>query len=264
MAVLLLAVPTPASLGPFHSLSAGTLTAALFLLTLVALEAGFRVSRLWQRPIEVAALQASVLGLTGLLLGFSFSLSEMRYDERRHLAVKEANAVGTLYLRAGYLPPNLRDAMRSSLRRYLDVHIEAAESRGAPNLLRPLLAENAQLQQSLWHLLQDHVAELHPTVLLLLTNSMNEVIDTSGERWAASRTRLPWMVVLLLMVVVLASAVILAFQPKQERRNFFQWTVFCVVMLSAMYTLLDLDRPAAGIIRTSVQPLIDQRDAFEP
>ena len=37
-----------------------------------------------------------MLGLLGLLLGFSFAMAVGRYDLRRPLVVDEANAIGTM------------------------------------------------------------------------------------------------------------------------------------------------------------------------
>ena len=50
------------------------------------------------------SVQGAVLGLLGLLLGFSFAMAVGRHDARRNLVVEEANAIGTTWLRAGFLP----------------------------------------------------------------------------------------------------------------------------------------------------------------
>jgi len=46
--------------------------------------------------------QGGVAVLAGLILGFSFA--SMRFETRRMLVVEEANAIGTTYLRADFLP----------------------------------------------------------------------------------------------------------------------------------------------------------------
>ena len=81
------------------------------LLLVAAAELGFHSGRQRRRETPRAAtasqlggVQAAVLGLLALLLGFTFAMSVARYDERRALVVKEANAIGTTYLRAGFLP----------------------------------------------------------------------------------------------------------------------------------------------------------------
>jgi len=54
---------------------------------------------------RVSALQAALLGLLALLLGFTFSMALTRFDTRKELVLEEANAIGTTYLRARLLPP---------------------------------------------------------------------------------------------------------------------------------------------------------------
>ena len=53
---------------------------------------------------DVALFLGAVLTLLALLLGFTYSMSMNRFDTRRALAVDEANAIGTTYLRAQTLP----------------------------------------------------------------------------------------------------------------------------------------------------------------
>jgi len=44
------------------------------------------------------------LGLLALLLGFTFSMSMQRYDDRSQAVIEEANAIGTAVLRVQLLP----------------------------------------------------------------------------------------------------------------------------------------------------------------
>ena len=44
------------------------------------------------------------LGLLALLTGFTFSLAIQRFEDRRHLVLEHANAIGTAYLRIQLLP----------------------------------------------------------------------------------------------------------------------------------------------------------------
>src|SRR6478735_9623096 len=90
----------------------GVVAAILFSMLLASL-IGYAIRR-WEirraeRREEVVEhsqesyLVGGILGLLALLLAFSFSMALDRYEERRHLVVKEANAIGTAYLRAQLL-----------------------------------------------------------------------------------------------------------------------------------------------------------------
>src|SRR4051812_28371364 len=77
-------------------------------------EAGYRLGRgLYAtkdegRKNQIGGIQGTVLGMLGLLVGFTFAMAAGRFDTRRELVLKEANAVGTTWLRAGLLPEGHR------------------------------------------------------------------------------------------------------------------------------------------------------------
>src|SRR6185369_13969522 len=75
-------------------------------------------------------LLGSALGLLGLLLAFSFGMVLSRYEARRELVVKEANAIGTAYLRAQLLDDPFRTRLSNLLVDYTQNRIQLAEAAG--------------------------------------------------------------------------------------------------------------------------------------
>ena len=67
-------------------------------------------------PGDVAG---ALMGMLALLLGFTVSMAEARFDARKHLVIEEANAIGTALLRTELLPPPLSEQSRALLVRYL-------------------------------------------------------------------------------------------------------------------------------------------------
>ena len=53
---------------------------------------------------DFGVVQAAILTLLALLIGFTFSMSVSRYDQRKNYEEAEANAIGTEYVRANLLP----------------------------------------------------------------------------------------------------------------------------------------------------------------
>src|SRR5215471_18141434 len=53
---------------------------------------------------DFGVVQAAILTLLGLLIGFTFSMAVSRYDQRKNYEEAEANAIGTEYVRADLLP----------------------------------------------------------------------------------------------------------------------------------------------------------------
>ena len=68
-------------------------------------------------------LVGSMLGILALLMAFSFSMALDRYEERRHLVIQEANAIGTAYLRAQLLDEPYRTRLSRLLVDYTDNRI---------------------------------------------------------------------------------------------------------------------------------------------
>lgn len=229
-------------------------------LIFVALEVGFRLSHRRPGLDEASALQASVLGLVALLLSFSFSMAEERFSQRRDLVVKEANAIGTLYLRSGFLPEPTRGEMRTRMRRYVDLRLEAYVSVGDREHFHRLRTEGDRIQGELWSLLDAVVLQQPTGVQTLMTQAVNDVIDVSSERLAAARNLIPDSIFVLLLIGILGSGLLLGYQPETHARGWMCWTVFAVMLTAVLFTLLDLDLPDRGRIRTSQQPLQELRD----
>src|SRR6185436_14676548 len=101
----------------------------ILVLDMAASAAGYRLGSRRGRQADqpsgvVIGLRTSTIGFVALLLGFSFSITGGRFNERQHLVNDEANAIGTCYLRAGLLSQPARDHIRDALRRYTDSRLE--------------------------------------------------------------------------------------------------------------------------------------------
>lgn len=96
--------------GILYTWNSLALTGVLLALALVSGEIGYRIGRRGGRRVDrgtksqTNAIQAAMLGLLALLLGFTFTMSLQRFDSRSQALVDETNAIGTTYLRAELLP----------------------------------------------------------------------------------------------------------------------------------------------------------------
>ena len=66
---------------------------------------------------HLGTIQGAMLGLLGLLLGFSFSGAMGRFTDRQDALAREANAIETAYERAELLPTQME--IQQALRQYL-------------------------------------------------------------------------------------------------------------------------------------------------
>src|SRR5262245_18519367 len=103
----------------------------VFVLSLIVLrlsaQAGAYVRRIRQLGKEdhdsVGILVGASLTLLGLIIGFSFSMSIARYDQRKSCEATETSAIGTEYFRADLLPTADAARVHELLRNYLGQRI---------------------------------------------------------------------------------------------------------------------------------------------
>src|SRR5258708_13758535 len=91
---------------------------------------------------------SATLTLLGLLIGFSFSMAISRYDQRKNYEEAEANAIGTEYVRADFLPADDAAKVRDLLLRYLDERVLFYTTRDDSHLTQ-IDAETTQLHSEL-------------------------------------------------------------------------------------------------------------------
>lgn len=146
---------------------------ALVVSLAVSLEAGFRFGRRVVKKHEapsggqVGAIQGAVLGLLGLLLGFSFAGAAARFLERQDLIVQEANSIGTAYLRAGLLDNPHGSRVREILAQYVEHRLDASMTLAAG--LRPEdAAKIAPFHKQLWVAARDGALAKPATMLAVL------------------------------------------------------------------------------------------------
>lgn len=213
------------------------------------------------------AIETAVLALFGLLLAFTFSAGQNRLEVRRQLIAKEANAIGTAYLRLDLLPANEKNILREKFRQYLDARLQAYEA--VPDLKKVYLKlrHSEQLQKEIWGQAQEAVRQdsWTPSAMLLLP-ALNEMIDITTERAMIAKSHTPFLVFLLLYVVGLITAVVAGFgMAKTPGRNWIHRWVFVLIVSMTIYVILDLEFPRVGLIRLDAadQTLIELRKSMD-
>jgi len=232
----------------------------------LAIELPFRFGKGWVQRIGVSdaswnIIQSGILTLVAFMLGISFSQAEGRFDLRRNLVVTEANAIGTTWLRAGQLPGRDAARFRRILVQYTGVRVRAYE------LVIPKEAATAQSdrdQARLWAIASAALrARPQDLGASLLMQSLNDTIDVSAEQLAALTHHVPVMIIgLTLGLAVLGAMLIgLGFARGDSRPYVLAVSyVFATVIVIGM--MVDLDRPQAGFIRVSLDPLTIQLDSM--
>jgi hypothetical protein len=239
----------------------------LVLVALATYEIGFRVGRWWQRraPDEhgpTGTLVGSILALLAFLLAVTMGMASERFDTRRDIVRDETNAIGTVFLRAGYLAEPYRQEIQNLLRVYVPLRISSPD----PDQLAANYARSEEIHHQLWAQAEALVRETPNTpVLALFIDALNDLIDLHTTRATARLyARVPETIILVLVIGAVLTLGLVGYSAGLiSRRRSLPGAVMLVVALGAVITLvIDLDRPREGFLQVSQQPLIDLRDSL--
>jgi hypothetical protein len=202
---------------------------------------------------------SAVMGLLALLVGFTFSLSLDRFDNRRMGVLEEANAIGTTYLRTQMVDAPYRGQISQLLSDYTDIRIALSHEKQGPRS-EALIKRNDALVTQLWTVTR----AAWPTMKGLdfssaYLDSMNHMIDMDATRRAARRAHVPGEVFLLLFIYQLTAAGVLGYVLVGTRGRQSAAFLFALFGLS-LILVIDLDRPVDGGVTVSQQPMLDVRD----
>jgi hypothetical protein len=228
---------------------------------LLAYEAGLRLGKLIQerRPDQseagVGVLVGAALALLGFLLAVTTSSGVGLFRDRRLLVIEEANAIGTTYLRAGYLAEPYGPESRQLLREYTEQRLAALD----PALRSAAIARSEQIHGELWSR-AEAVARKDPSpVTSLYLSALNETIDLHTKRLSAELgIRVPPVVLFSLYGVAVLSLMLVGVYTSYRDRPNRAAEILLVLVLSLVFMLIvDLDRAQEGLFRVPMQALLD-------
>lgn len=226
---------------------------------------GLRVHHEDRHKGTLGGIQGAILGLLGLLLGFTFALAAGRFDLRRELVLKEANAIGTTYLRASLLPEAHVQPVEDLLRRYVDVRLEYYPKITDPAAFAEGMAKSAAIQKELWRHATEASREAPTPITATFVNALNDTIDTEAERIEAGRARIPAAVWFLLLIVAAFGCLTTSYVSGEEgSRSTFSSLVLPTLVAIVLVLIFDIANPHKGFIGISQQPLIDLRQGIAP
>ena len=198
----------------------------------------------------------SLLALMAFLLAVTMGMASDRFDSRRALVLDEANAIGTTYLRAGYLPQPYADDSRRLLREYVPLRINTSDAVAR----QANFTRSEEIQAQLWAKAEE-LARTQPdsVVLGLYIDALNGMIDLHETRVTAIvYARVPETIVLALFILAALSLGMVGYNAGLTKHRSMLSAAVLVVVLAAVLTLVvDLDRPREGFLQVGQQPLID-------
>ena len=232
---------------------------------LVAEELGFRVKGRTKsgsdsiKKEDIALSLCAVLTLVALLLGFTYAMSEGRFETRRQLVVEEANAIGTTYLRAKTLPEPRSSEIQELLRQYTALRVEIANmADDTPEKIRGIDNRTKELHGLIWSHAAALARENPNPVTSIFLQTLNEMIYLHSKRLAAFRNRVPFSIYAVLFVVSAITLWLVGYYFGSHRQRVrILTTMLALLVASVMWLIMDLDQPVRGAITASQQSLIE-------
>jgi len=209
---------------------------------------------------DFGIVQAAILTLLGLLIGFAFSMSISRYDQRKDYEEAEANAIGTEYLRADLLPPADAARVRDLLRNYLDQRILFYTTRDKRQLDR-INASTDQLQTELWSTVQARSVALPTPMVALAVSGMNDVLNSQGYTQAAWENRIPVAAWGLMAAIAIGCNLLIGYGARRMGRLFF--LVLPLAVSISFFLIADIDSPRRGLIHVEPQNLVSLSQSLQ-
>lgn len=229
---------------------------------LMIIEASFRLGRRLRKPADesarthISALQAALLGLLALLLGFTFAMSVTRFETRKNLVLEEANAIGNAYWRSQLIPVAHRPMVADLLHEYtsaaLDYHladrdsprfsIANATARRIERQIRTAVAATAETPPSI------------STIMFI--QAINEMAQTNEKRRVALENHVPEPVFYLLFIVASGAMAYIAYGTGLHgRRRPISTGLFAALISLVLTFIVDIDQPGSGLIQVSQESM---------
>ena len=244
--------------------------ATMFLLIVGSYVLGFRWRKratkknLTETSVDLGGINGMLLGLLGLLLAFAFSMANSRFDTRRELIVKEANAIGTVILRTDVYPDSIQQLLKSNLKEYVEARIAFCLATQDLDTLRKYYWRADQLSKKIWSI----AAAYARTDNVITKNSelipaLNDMIDITTTRRSAGESNIPTSIMYFLFILCLTVSFLLGYDNKTK----IDWVVvvgFSVMLSATLFTIIDLDRPRSGLITMDIpnQKMVELRGMF--
>jgi hypothetical protein len=244
---------------------------ALALAMFVALEMGHRVGGTAlagdsEAQRGTGAIEGAVFGLIGLILAFTFSGAQTRFDARRALIMEEAGAIATAYDRLDLLPESHRESVQELFHVYLDERIAMYRAGVAGETQETHRRKAIELQHEIWTGAEQGCRSGASGCAALVLPAVNAMGDIAIRRTVAQHAHVPWIIMVLMCVLATSGAALAGYAlAARSARRWMHWVLLVVALTSTVYVILDLEHPRRGWIRLNVADaaLIELRDRMK-
>lgn len=198
-------------------------------------------------------LPTTILGLLALLLGFTFSMSIARFDTRSELVVKEANAIGTAYLRSDIFPAEQGNRYKELLKEYTEHRLTYFEKLRTENL--EYTSKTQQLQNQIWQQAVTMTQTDRSALAGIFIQANNDLIDVDAERQFASENHVPELVFYVIILITALGLGALSYNFGLRDQHSLTPIILSLLFSVVIVLIQDLDRPGRGLIRAKQESM---------
>ena len=215
--------------------------------------------------VGIGPTEGSLLGLTALLLSFTFGMASTKFETRRQILVSETNDIETTILRCDMYPDSARNLLRADLKNYLETRIDYYSAGDNEDLIRGSLEQADSISKLLWNRVALLSHDINNRVATeQMVPSLNAMIDIITTREAARHATVPKMVLIVLCTLIIVSAFLSGYGSKSLERNKVLVFAFAFITTIALYLVVDMDKPRQGFVNlnSAEQLMIQVRGHF--
>src|ERR1700690_427795 len=100
--------------------------------------------------VNISTIEAAILGLLALMIGFTFSMALSRFEARRSAVLSEANAIGTAALRGQMLPEPYSSTVALLFKEYAMLRVGRRGDALASSTVPETVRRSLDIQEKLW------------------------------------------------------------------------------------------------------------------
>jgi hypothetical protein len=241
-----------------------------FVFIFLAMESGFLLGRRKRASLgneekpHIGTIVAASLTMLAFLFVVVFGAVESRFDERKHIALEEANAIGTAYLRADLLPEAYRANIKQLLYDYVNLRIQAAQNGVRPKIEQAIDTSEA-LQGEMWSMAVTLAGQQPTPISALFVQSLNDLIDTHAARITVGfHYRMQGTIWIMLYSLTIINLVMGGYASGLSvRRHVISITLLATLSFSIVLTLMvTLDQPWQHLSAVTQEALIDVQESI--
>lgn len=213
---------------------------------------------------NIGLVTGGMLALVAFILALAMSMAQGRLDARRDVVRDEANAIGTVWLRADFAG-QAAAPIRALLRDYAALRLETIESPPDPDDVAGELDRTNTMQGRIWALASAAARHDHTPETALLIESLNDMFDLSLTSRRAFTDRVPIGVLRMLLWTALISMGVVGYHFAQAGGRHLLFSGLLLAFWSgAMVLIVDMNNPTKGSIRVDPAPLVWTIQGFGP